>query len=66
MLRKIDMSPELLLYNFEIAFAKVMNYPHNKKHQADLILYEKEMLRRLGGNYEIFTHIEDLPKKEPE
>ena len=64
MLRKIDMTPELLLYNFEIAFAKVMNYPHNKKYQADLILYEKEMLRRLGGNYEIFTQVDSAPGRD--
>ena len=52
--RKKDISPEHLLYDFEMTFAKTMNYPKNKQHQAELIRYEKEMLRRLGGSYEVF------------
>ena len=59
--RKKDASPENLLFDFEMAFAKTMNYPKNKQHQAELIRYEKEMLRRLGGSYEVFCKSDQLP-----
>lgn len=59
--RKKDASPENLLFDFEMAFAKNMNYPKNKQHQAELIRYEKEMLRRLGGSYEVFCKCDQLP-----
>lgn len=58
--KKKDSPPELLLYNFEIAFAKVMNYPKNKQYQVDLIRYEKELLRRLGGDYEVFCKCDQI------
>lgn len=51
---KSSLSPEVLLYQLEMAFANVMNYPRNKQHQANLIRFEKEMLRRLGGDYHTF------------
>lgn len=54
------MSPEALLYQFELAFARTMNYPRNKQHQAELILYEKEMMRRLGGSYDAFNQYDQL------
>lgn len=59
--RKKDASPENLLFDFEMAFAKTMNYPKDKQHQAELIRYEKEMLRRLGGSYEVFCKCDQLP-----
>lgn len=59
--RKKDASPENLLFDFEMAFAKTMNYPKNKQHQAELIRYEKEMLRRLDGSYAVFCKCDQLP-----
>lgn len=59
--RKKDASTENLLFDFEMAFAKTMNYPKNKQHQAELIRYEKEMLRRLGGSYKVFCKCDQLP-----
>ena len=59
--RKKDASPKNLLFDFEMAFAKTMNYPKNKQHQAELIRYEKEMLRRLGGSYDVFCKRDQLP-----
>lgn len=62
--RKKDASPENLLFDFEMAFAKTMNYPRNKQHQAELIRYEKELLRRLGGSYEVFCKCDQLPSTQ--
>lgn len=54
------MSPEVLLYQFEMAFARTINYPRNKQYQADLILFEKEILCRLGGSYDTFDRYDQL------
>ena len=56
-----DLTSEELLYHLEMAFAKVMNYPRNRQHQASLIRYEKEMLRRLGGDYAVFDQLDGVP-----
>ena len=55
--RKSSLPPEGLLYQLEMAFARVMNYPRNKQYQADLIRLEKEMLKRLGGDYAVFDQL---------
>lgn len=60
---KSALSPEALLYQLEMAFANVMNYPRNKQHQANLIRCEKEMLRRLGGDYHTFDQLDSTPQK---
>ena len=61
--RKSSLTPEALLYQLEMAFARVMNYPRNKQHQAELIRCEKEVLRRLGGDYTAFEHLDSIPKE---
>lgn len=58
---KKELSPEALLYQLEMAFARVMNYPRNKQHQAELIRCEKEVLRRLGGDYAVFDQLDANP-----
>lgn len=63
MASKKELSPEALLYQLEMAFARVMNYPRNKQYQADLIRCEKEVLRRLGGDYTAFEHLDSIPKE---
>lgn len=60
---KSSLSPEVLLYQLEMAFANVMNYPRNKQHQANLIRFEKEMLRRLGGDYHTFDQLDSTPRE---
>lgn len=60
---KSSLSPEVLLYQLEMAFANVMNYPRNKQHYANLIRFEKEMLRRLGGDYHTFDQLDSTPQK---
>lgn len=60
---KSALSPEALLYQLEMAFANVMNYPRNKQHQANLIRCEKEILRRLGGDYHTFDQLDSTSQK---
>lgn len=60
---KSALSPESLLYQLEMAFANVMNYPRNKQHQTNLIRCEKEILRRLGGDYHTFDQLDSTPQK---
>ena len=60
---KSSLSPEALLYQLEMAFANVMNYPRNKQHQANLIRCEKEMLRRLGGDYHTFDQFDSTQRE---
>lgn len=54
-MRKSDLTPEALLADFEITFAKVMNYPRNKAYPKELEKLEREILRRLGGNWDTFN-----------
>lgn len=61
MASKKELSPEALLYQLEMAFANVMNYPRNKQHQVNLIRCEKEILRRLGGDYYTFDQLDRTP-----
>lgn len=63
MASKKELSPEALLYQLEMTFANVMNYPRNKQHQANLIRCEKEMLRRLGGDYHTFDQLDSTPRE---
>lgn len=63
MASKKELSPEALLYQLEMAFANVMNYPRNKQHQANLIRCEKEILRRLGGDYHTFDQLDRPPRE---
>lgn len=63
MASKKELSPEALLYQLEMAFANVMNYPRNKQHQASLIRCEKEILRRLGGDYHTFDQLDSTPNE---
>lgn len=63
MASKKELSPEALLYQLEMAFANVMNYPRNKQHQANLIRCEKEILRRLGGDYHTFDQLDSTPRE---
>lgn len=63
MASKKELSPEALLYQHEMAFANVMNYPRNKQHQANLIRCEKEILRRLGGDYHTFDQLDSTPSE---
>jgi|Cm827metagenome_2_1110796.scaffolds.fasta_scaffold01227_13 hypothetical protein len=63
MASKKELSPEALLYQLEMAFANVMNYPRNKQHQANLIRCEKEILRRLGGDYHTFDQLDSTPNE---
>lgn len=63
MASKKELSPEALLYQLEMAFANVMNYPRNKQHQANLIRCEKEILRRLGGDYHTFDQLDRTPRE---
>lgn len=63
MASKKELSPETLLYQLEMAFANVMNYPRNKQHQANLIRCEKEILRRLGGDYHTFDQLDSTPRE---
>lgn len=63
MASKKELSPEALLYQLEMAFANVMNYPRNKHHQANLIRCEKEILRRLGGDYHTFDQLDSTPNE---
>lgn len=63
MASKKELSPEALLSQLEMAFASVMNYPRNKQHQANLIRCEKEILRRLGGDYHTFDQLDRTPKE---
>ena len=63
MASKKELSPEALLYQHEMAFANVMNYPRNKQHQANLIRCEKEILRRLGGDYHTFDQLDSTPRE---
>lgn len=63
MASKKELSPEALLYQLEMAFANVMNYPRNKQHQANLIRCEKEILRRLGGDYYTFDQLDRTPRE---
>lgn len=63
MASKKELSPEALLYQLEMAFSNVMNYPRNKQHQANLIRCEKEMLRRLGGDYHTFDQLDSTPRE---
>lgn len=63
MTSKKELSSEALLYQLEMAFANVMNYPRNKQHQANLIRCEKEILRRLGGDYHTFDQLDSTPRE---
>lgn len=63
MASKKELSPEVLLYQLEKAFANVMNYPRNKQHQVNLIRCEKEILRRLGGDYHTFDQLDRTPRE---
>ena len=63
MTSKKELSSEALLYQLEMAFANVMNYPRNKQHQANLIRCEKEILRRLGGDYHTFDQLDSTPNE---
>ena len=63
MASKKELSPEALLYQLEMAFANVMTYPRNKQHQANLIRCEKEILRRLGGDYHTFDQLDSTPNE---
>ena len=63
MASKKELSPEALLYQLEMAFANVMNDPRNKQHQANLIRCEKEILRRLGGDYHTFDQLDSTPNE---
>ena len=63
MASKKELSPEALFYQLEMAFANVMNYPRNKQHQANLIRCEKEILRRLGGDYHTFDQLDSTPNE---
>ena len=63
MASKEELSPEALLYQLEMAFSNVMNYPRNKQHQANLIRCEKEILRRLGGDYHTFDQLDSTPRE---
>lgn len=63
MASKKELSPEALLHQLEMAFANVMNYPRNKQHQANLIRCEKEILRRLGGDYHTFDQLDSTPNE---
>lgn len=63
MASKKELSPEALLYQLEMAFANVMNYPRNKQHQVNLIRCEKEILRRLGGDYYTFDQLDRTPRE---
>lgn len=63
MASKKELSPEALLYQLEMAFANVMNYPRNKQYQANLIRCEKEILRRLGGDYHTFDQLDRTPRE---
>lgn len=63
MASKKELSPEALLYQLEMAFANVMNYPRNKQHQVNLIRCEKEILRRLGGDYHTFDQLDSTPNE---
>lgn len=62
-MRKTQMSPELLLYNYSIAAAREMNYPKNKEYPKDRIAYEKEIIKRLGGDWDTYAKLNGWDKQ---
>ena len=53
-MRKTEMSAEKLLYNYAVAAAREINYPKNKQYPKERLAYEKELIKRLGGDWNTF------------
>lgn len=47
-----ELTAEELLWMVEVYSMKVVNYPNNHSYCRKLDVYEREILRRLGGNIE--------------
>lgn len=56
-MRKTQMSAEELLYNYATAAAREINYPKNKQYPKERLAYEKEIIKRLGGDWDTFARL---------
>lgn len=63
-MRKSEMSPEVLLYQYAVAAAREINYPKNKQYPKERLAYEKEIIKRLGGDWDEFVRLNGWKPEE--
>ena len=56
-MRKSEKSVENLLAEFAIVCVKEFAYPKNKTYPKERLAYEKELIKRLGGDWEKYCKI---------
>lgn len=63
-MRKSQMSAERLLYDYAIAAAREINYPKNKQYPKERLAYEKEIIKRMGGDWDEFVRLNGWDKED--
>jgi hypothetical protein len=56
-MRKAEKTVENLLAEFAIVCVKEYSYPKNKTYPKERLAYEKELIKRLGGDWEKYCEI---------
>lgn len=60
----MEMSPEGLVDAYYHTVAKEVNYPRNKSYPVERLKIEKELIRRLGGDWLEFCKISGYVMEE--